>query len=69
MGEYITVLEARAEKDLKRHHKAGNKVTINRINQIYEELKIHPKIGIGNPEVLKHELAGYWARRIIKKID
>ena len=67
MGEYTIVLEARAEQDLKRHHKSGNKATINRIDQIYEELKIHPKIGIGNPEALKHKLIGYWSRRINQK--
>ncbi|MGE6220136.1 Txe/YoeB family addiction module toxin [Nubsella zeaxanthinifaciens] len=67
MGEYIIVLEARAEKDLKRHYKAGNKATINRINQIYEELKSHPKTGLGNPEALKHDLTGYWSRRINQK--
>lgn len=67
MGEYIIVLEARAEKDLTRHYKAGNKTTINRINQIYEELKIHPKTGIGNPEALKYEFTGYWSRRINQK--
>lgn len=60
MGEYIIILEARAEKDFKRHHKADNKTTINRIGQIYEELKIHPKTGIGNLEALKHEFTGYW---------
>ena len=67
MGEYIIVLEARAEKDLKRHYKAGNKSTIHRINQIYDELKTHPKTGIGNPEALKHDLTGYWSRRINQK--
>ncbi|RZK54707.1 MAG: Txe/YoeB family addiction module toxin, partial [Pedobacter sp.] len=67
MGEYIIVLEAIAEKDLKRHHRAGDKVTIKRINQIYEELKIHPKTGLGNPEELKHNLSGLWSRRINKK--
>lgn len=24
----------------------------------------HPYIGIGKPEALKYELAGYWSRRI-----
>lgn len=47
MGEYTVVLEARAEKDLKRHYKAGNKATIIKISQIYEELQVHPKVGIG----------------------
>lgn len=68
-GKYIVVLEATAEKDLKRHYKAGDKGTIKRINQIYEELKVHPTTGIGNPEALKHNLSGLWSRRIINRID
>ncbi|WP_316786325.1 Txe/YoeB family addiction module toxin [Pedobacter frigiditerrae] len=67
MGKYTIVLEARAEKDLKRHYKAGDKGTIKRINQIYDELKIHPTTGIGNPEALKHNLSGIWSRKINSK--
>ena len=67
MGEYIIVLEAKAEKDLKLLHKSGDKVTIKRVNQIYEELKTHPKTGLGNPEELKYNLSGFWSRRINKK--
>ncbi|WP_089081713.1 Txe/YoeB family addiction module toxin [Flavobacterium branchiophilum] len=32
-----------------------------------KELEIHPTTGIGNPELLKHHLSGYWSRRINKK--
>lgn len=32
-----------------------------------EELEYNPKIGVGNPKPLKHELSGFWSRRINKK--
>jgi toxin YoeB len=34
---------------------------------IIEELKQSPTVGIGNPEPLKHNLSGFWSRRIYKK--
>lgn len=31
------------------------------------EFEDNPKIGTGNPEQLKHQLSGFWSRRINKK--
>lgn len=67
MGQFAIILESNAEKELKKHLKTSDKATIKRIDQIFEELKVHPKIGIGKPEALKHNLSGYWSRRINKK--
>ena len=69
MGQYTIVLESLAEKELRRHFKAGDKGTIKRINQIFEELKVHPTTGAGQPEALKYGLAGIWPRKLIRKID
>jgi toxin YoeB len=33
---------------------------------LIEECLRDPFQGLGNPEPLKHELAGYWSRRITK---
>ncbi|MFY7812197.1 MAG: type II toxin-antitoxin system YoeB family toxin [Flavobacterium sp.] len=33
------------------------------------ELSLNPKIRIGKPEQLKHNLSGFWSRRINKKIE
>ncbi len=38
-----------------------------KLDSILEELKIHPRTGTGNPEQLKHQLSGFWSRRINKK--
>ena len=67
MGEFAIILELVAEKDLKKHFKSGDKATIKRINQIFEELRVNPKKGTGNPEALKHRLSGFWSRRINHK--
>ncbi|AJH15547.1 plasmid stabilization protein [Myroides profundi] len=55
--------------------RSGNKSDITKIENIFEELQSNPEVGIGNPEKLKHELSGFWSRRlnskdrIIYKID
>jgi toxin YoeB len=38
-----------------------------KVEKFIEELKIHPKTGIGKPEILKHQLSGIYSREITKK--
>ena len=38
-----------------------------KIKTILNELKEHPYTGTGQPEQLKHELSGFWSRRINQK--
>jgi toxin YoeB len=35
-----------------------------RINKLIDDVQRTPFSGIGKPEALKHQLAGYWSRRI-----
>ena len=37
---------------------------LRRINQLIKEVRQNPYDGIGKPEPLKHQLAGWWSRRI-----
>ena len=37
---------------------------VARINTLIKEIERTPWHGIGKPEPLKHDLAGYWSRRI-----
>lgn len=37
---------------------------VKKINEIIKDIKRNGNEGIGKPEVLKHELSGYWSRRI-----
>ena len=38
--------------------------TLRRINELIKEIRRNPYEGIGKPEPLKHQLAGWWSRRI-----
>lgn len=67
MGKYIVDLNAKAEKEVKAHYKSGNKASINKIEKILKELSTTPYEGTGKPEALKHDLSGYWSRRINQK--
>ena len=37
---------------------------LRRINLLIKEIRRSPHEGIGKPEALKHQLAGWWSRRI-----
>ena len=38
--------------------------TLRRLNSLINDCLRSPVEGIGKPEALKHQLAGYWSRRI-----
>jgi toxin YoeB len=38
--------------------------TLKRVNQIVRDIQRSPHAGIGKPEPLKGDLAGWWSRRI-----
>ena len=44
-----------------------NKSVAKKIVQLIEAIKQNPFKGIGKPESLKHQLSGYWSRRINKE--
>ena len=67
MTKYIVKFEDKALQDIRKITKSGNKSDKNKLENILEELKSHPFIGSGQPEQLKHNLSGYWSRRINKK--
>jgi len=41
-----------------------DKAILKRINQLIKDIQREPLEGIGKPEPLKHDLSGYWSRRI-----
>ena len=67
MGEYYVEITEKATNDILKIKKSGNRRDIKKIDEILRELARHPKIGIGSPERLKHNLSGFWSRRINKK--
>lgn len=44
-----------------------DKKTLKRVNLLIKDIKRQPFDGIGDPEPLKHNWAGYWSRRINKE--
>ena len=41
-----------------------DKATLKRINTLIKAIQRDPFAGIGKPEALRHNLTGYWSRRI-----
>jgi toxin YoeB len=64
---YKITLSVKAQEDIDRHHKSGNKLAMKRFARIWEELEKHPRTGIGNPEEKKYNYSGYWSRKITEK--
>ena len=44
-----------------------DKKTLKRINNLIKDIERNENVGIGKPEPLKHELQGFWSRRIDEK--
>ena len=57
------VFSRRAWEDYLYWQKTDRRV-LRRINALIENIRRSPFSGIGKPEPLKNQLAGYWARRI-----
>ena len=41
-----------------------DRVTLQRINKLIQDIRRSPFKGIGKPEALRANLSGYWSRRI-----
>jgi len=41
-----------------------DKTMLRRINELIKDIRRNPFNGIGKPEPLKHNLSGFWSRRI-----
>jgi len=67
MDRYIIKVTDTAKNHLSSLYASGNKAIIKRIERIFYELSVHPYVGIGKPEALKHNFSGYWSRRIDDK--
>ena len=67
MGQFRLEVDGNAKVDFEKIYKSGDKASIKKLEKIILELQEHPTIGTGNPEQLKHNLSGFWSRRINKK--
>ena len=67
MGKFRVEITSLAKKQLKQHFKSGNQASIKKIAVILKELSEMPYSGVGKPEALKGNLAGFWSRQINQK--
>jgi toxin YoeB len=65
--KYSIIFEKGALQDIRKIKSSGKKEDLAKLNRMLDELASHPFFGIGNPEPLKHNLSGFWSRRINKK--
>jgi toxin YoeB len=64
---YILEFSDHALEDIEKHKKVGDQTVLKKLQRLFNELREHPMTGTGQPEKLKHELAGLYSRRINKK--
>jgi toxin YoeB len=57
----------KSQEDIDFWIKTGNMSMMKKITSLIEAISISPFNGIGKPEPLKHNLTGYWSRRINKE--
>jgi len=46
------------------HWQTQDKKTLKKINALIRDIERSPYEGLGKPEPLKHDLTGWWSRRI-----
>ena len=46
------------------HWQTKDKKTLKKINALIRDIERSPYEGLGKPEPLKHDLTGWWSRRI-----
>ena len=67
MGKFRVEIEDLAKSHIQKHLKSGDRASIKKLERILIELSETPFEGIGKPELLKHQLTGFWSREINKK--
>ena len=58
------IFSPQAVEELQYWKKSGNKIVMDKIKRLLEEIQQTPFEGTGKPEALKHNWTGYWSRRI-----
>lgn len=64
---YTLEFSANALEDIEKHKKSGDRSVLKKLQRLLNELREHPTTGTGQPEKLKHDLAGSYSRRINRK--
>ncbi len=64
---YKLLFSKNALDDIRFHRKSGDRAVLTKMDQLLNELLLHPSSGTGQTEKLKHELSGKFSRRINRK--
>jgi len=64
---YALAFSEIALEDIEKHKKVGDKAVLVKIDKLLKELMMHPIYGTGHPKPLKHNLIGFYSRRINQK--
>jgi len=67
MKKYEIKYLPKADEDILKLQKAGDKQALKKLDKLIDELEIHPETGTGHPERLKHCTGNRWSRRITEK--
>ena len=59
---YRIILSDQARKEYLYFSQSGNKIILNKITVLLNDIAEHPYTGIGKPEPLKYELTGKWSQ-------
>ena len=61
---YVLEFSDHALEDIEKHKKTGDQSVLKKLQRLFKEIREHPMTGTGQPEKLKHELAGLYSRII-----
>ncbi|GMQ28876.1 Txe/YoeB family addiction module toxin [Algoriphagus confluentis] len=61
---YELVFTQKALDGIEKLKETGNKALLKKLKSLLVELADHPFTGTGQPEQLKHDLTGFWSRRL-----
>ena len=65
---YNIIFEKKADEDIQKLRRSGNKTLLKKLAKILDELQEHPRTGTGQVEKLKHQLyPETWSRRLSKE--
>lgn len=53
-----------AKEHLNEWKRSGNKIVLKKIENLLTSINKEPFNGLGKPELLKYDWAGFWSRRI-----
>ena len=64
--QYELFYTSQAQADLDYWQRTDQKLSM-RIERLLNDIAAHPFSGLGKPELLRHQLTGYWSRRITRE--